>query len=261
MNNLGEILREARKAKGISIRDAADATKIRSDFIANMEEGLFDYDLPEIYKRGFLRLYADFLDLDESQIIADYNAMVSTGRSERDNGKGSNAKSQFLSRLAAESEDSGTRPVEHELPNSDFSNAPANPLDGGDDNRLPTPYLKVGAILGAVVLLILVVLFAVSAMSGSGDKPAARDANPEFTVTITALRDTVFTLTNANDETKVLFSGEIRANTSKPFVTREPLYLQPRDRKDLKVERNGVQIDIANRPAVRYRLLPPDTQR
>ena len=56
MKNLGETLKQARAAKGVEIRDASDATKVRSDFLRHMENGDFDFDLPEIYKRGFLRL-------------------------------------------------------------------------------------------------------------------------------------------------------------------------------------------------------------
>ena len=38
MQSIGERLEEARKRKGISLREAAEATKIRSDFL----RGVFD---------------------------------------------------------------------------------------------------------------------------------------------------------------------------------------------------------------------------
>ena len=53
MKNLGETLKQARANNCVELRDVSDATKIRTDFLAKMEEGDFNFDLPEIYKRGF----------------------------------------------------------------------------------------------------------------------------------------------------------------------------------------------------------------
>ena len=264
MKNLGEILQEARKAKGISLRDAADATKIRTDFLAAMEDGSFDIDLPEIYKRGFLRLYAEFLGLDESQIMADYNAFFSAVKAERDASKGNSVKSQFLSRMAAESEEyDGTRPPNGDLPNSDFSNAPAYPLDGGDDKPVNS-YMKIAAVLAGLVVLVAIIVFIGSKISSSSDNgaPVATATLPEFTISITALSDTAIILSLASDESVKLFSGELRANDKKEFKTKEPLTLRPKDHRHLKVERNGVDLKIADsRPAVKYNLRPPESSR
>ena len=43
MKNLGDKLQEARNAMGLSVRDAADATRQRADVIENMEAGKFDF--------------------------------------------------------------------------------------------------------------------------------------------------------------------------------------------------------------------------
>ena len=61
MQSIGERLEEARKRKGISLREAAEATKIRSDFLGYIEQNKMDFSLPEIYKRGFLKNYARYL--------------------------------------------------------------------------------------------------------------------------------------------------------------------------------------------------------
>ena len=75
MQTIGERLEEARKRKGISIREAAEATKIRGDYLQKFESNQFDVDLPEIYARGFLRAYANFLKLPAEKILADYRAL------------------------------------------------------------------------------------------------------------------------------------------------------------------------------------------
>jgi cytoskeletal protein RodZ len=75
MQTIGERLEEARKRKGISIREAAEATKIRSDYLHKFESNQFDLNLAEIYTRGFLRTYAIFLRLPAEKIINDYAAL------------------------------------------------------------------------------------------------------------------------------------------------------------------------------------------
>lgn len=59
MQTIGERLEE-RKRKGISIREASESTKIRSDYLQKFESNTFEIGLPDIYVRGFLRSYAHF---------------------------------------------------------------------------------------------------------------------------------------------------------------------------------------------------------
>src|SRR4249920_3140965 len=75
MQTIGERLEEARKKKGISIREAAEATKIRGDYLQRFEGNHFDIGLTEIYTRGFLRTYANFLRLPADRILNDYAAL------------------------------------------------------------------------------------------------------------------------------------------------------------------------------------------
>lgn len=74
MLSIGQRLEEARNRKGISISEAAEATKIRSDFLRYFEQNNFDYDLPEIYRRGFLKNYAQYLKLDTGKLLIDYDS-------------------------------------------------------------------------------------------------------------------------------------------------------------------------------------------
>lgn len=67
--NFGTILEEARVKQGISLREAADATKIRSDFLQAFENANGDFNMPLVYKKGFLRLYAEYLHLDADPIV------------------------------------------------------------------------------------------------------------------------------------------------------------------------------------------------
>lgn len=76
MQSIGAKIEEARKRKGISLREAAEATKIRSDFLSHIEKGKFDYDLPDIYKIGFIKNYAKYLKLNPERILSQYQEQL-----------------------------------------------------------------------------------------------------------------------------------------------------------------------------------------
>lgn len=75
MQTIGERLEDARKRKGLSIREAAEATKIRGDYLQKFEANQFNIGLTDIYIRGFLRNYAGFLQLPADRIVNDYSAL------------------------------------------------------------------------------------------------------------------------------------------------------------------------------------------
>ncbi|HOB88129.1 MAG TPA: DUF4115 domain-containing protein [Bacillota bacterium] len=73
METLGEQLRKARLARGLSIEDVHDATKIRIAYLAAMEAGKF-YELPgEVYARGFLKNVAKVIGLDGDELVSEYD--------------------------------------------------------------------------------------------------------------------------------------------------------------------------------------------
>ena len=60
---------EARDQCKITLEEAADATKIRMDYLVAIENGEYNSSLPDIYWRGFIRIYAKFLHLNEDEIM------------------------------------------------------------------------------------------------------------------------------------------------------------------------------------------------
>lgn len=69
MSKVGEMLRQAREASGLTIEQVAEATKIRTDHLRAIEEGNFKIFDAAIYVRGFVRSYAALLKLDVGEII------------------------------------------------------------------------------------------------------------------------------------------------------------------------------------------------
>jgi cytoskeletal protein RodZ len=70
MAGFGETLRQARAHKGVTLREAEQATRINRHHLAALEEESFDALPPLIYQRGIVRNYASYLGLDPSKLIA-----------------------------------------------------------------------------------------------------------------------------------------------------------------------------------------------
>src|SRR5438477_13149482 len=70
MSAVAEQLRQAREAQKLSLSQAAETTKIRSDYLQALEEGKFDTFPAAVYVRGFARTYSTLLKLDVPQVMA-----------------------------------------------------------------------------------------------------------------------------------------------------------------------------------------------
>ena len=69
---IGQLLREAREAKGCTLEEAERATRIRAKYLAAFEAEEFSVLPSEAQTRGFLRNYAQFLGLEADAILAEY---------------------------------------------------------------------------------------------------------------------------------------------------------------------------------------------
>jgi cytoskeleton protein RodZ len=73
MPTLGEQLRAAREAQGLSVYEVAEATKIKTEHIRALDEGQYRSFAAPIYLRGFVRTYARLVRLDPETAIAQLN--------------------------------------------------------------------------------------------------------------------------------------------------------------------------------------------
>src|SRR5215211_1399774 len=72
MNQLGERLREARESQGISISQAAVETRILQRYLIALEDGDYQHLPGDVYARGFIRNYAEYLSLPAEELIELY---------------------------------------------------------------------------------------------------------------------------------------------------------------------------------------------
>jgi len=75
MGGIGENLKNARESKGISLRKAEEDTKIRKKYLQALEDGNYDILPGRVYAKGFLRNYANYLGLDQEEILMEYKLL------------------------------------------------------------------------------------------------------------------------------------------------------------------------------------------
>jgi len=256
MQTIGERLEDARKKKGISIREAAEATKIRGDYLSKFESNQFDINLTELYVRGFLRTYAQYLRLPADRIINDYAAL---GRGEPRPRQPSREVYGRMDVTVSSAEDRGEPPaaaVEEKAPMP----APVRRVPGAGRHHAPPagsnldPALVFKALkwTGGAVLVILVLWGLLSIFNNARNDhvskspvtstPSAVTSAPpvaEPTVTLIAL-DTVRVKVVAVADGRLLLSDTtlIRGQTQ---VVPKPgaIYITYTAGKNLQVEING----------------------
>ncbi len=67
---IGSTLELAREKRGLSLQQVEEATKIRARYLRDLENENFDV-LPAVYVLGFLKTYAEHLDLSAEALTAE----------------------------------------------------------------------------------------------------------------------------------------------------------------------------------------------
>lgn len=82
MADIGDKLRSARKAKGMSIEDVEKITKIQRRYLTAIENDDFDQLPGDFYVRAFIRQFADVVGLNGKELLADYKSEVPEAKPE-----------------------------------------------------------------------------------------------------------------------------------------------------------------------------------
>lgn len=232
MQTIGEKLEEARKRKGISVREAAETTKIRGDYLQKFEANTFEIDLPPLYIRGFLRSYARYLELDPERVVSEYNTLLSEGKpvSRRESREGY-GRVDFAETARAK-----------------------EPGDSSSNNRATQDQallLKFGLLGGgAVVVVVIIILLFKVIFSGPSSKPVTSNqqsaaqpatvaqAEPPQTLTLTATDPTRVKVVQDSDGT-VLFNAGLARGETKSFKKQGKLLITVESGKSIRMEVNG----------------------
>ena len=75
----GDILRRERERQNLSIKDIEKATSIRALYIEAIENGENDKLPGQVYVKGFIKNYANFLNLDGEELVRQYREEMNPG--------------------------------------------------------------------------------------------------------------------------------------------------------------------------------------
>ncbi len=265
---IGEKLEEARKRKGISIREAADATKIRGEYLMAMENNSMDINLPTIYIRGFLKNYARFLNLDENKILTDFDARQ-LGRSNFSAERDTLGRMEVPPVLDEEEEFEGDPDdAEAEEPENAFK-AKHSPFDEskkpprGLINKATSRkqlerisankdlYIKAGLLVGGTISLIVILVLLIRVIIGGDATPdeAAADTASEtrteaparYEPIVLRATDTVTVIVEQTTDRERLYSGTLEAGQPLSLERQGPVSIRFTNGSALTIERGDEQ--------------------
>ena len=224
MQTIGERLEEARKRKGISVREAAETTKIRSDYLQKFEANSFDVNLPPLYIRGFLSAYARYLELDPQRIVSDLNTILnSEGKAGRRDNREVYGRVDFGDNTDSEGK----------------ANTPASRSSQEQALLLKFGLLGGGAIVAIIAIILLIKVLFPSAPVKITPPPAATiQAEAAQTLTLTATEATRVKIVQDLDGT-VLLNAALARGESKSVKKQGKLLITVEAGKNLRMEVNG----------------------
>jgi transcriptional regulator with XRE-family HTH domain len=82
MFDIGASLREAREQRGLSLEDVRKSLGFRERYLVALEEERWELLPGDAYTKGFLRTYAEFLGLNGTLYVDEYNARVARDEEE-----------------------------------------------------------------------------------------------------------------------------------------------------------------------------------
>lgn len=158
---IGDLLRAERERQNLSIKDVERGTSIRSLYIEAIEKGEYKTLPGEVYTKGFIRNYANFLKLDADAAVKQFN------------------EERHPDHPVAES--GAQRPLQAEPAAGKTTTSPVPELHHENDfvQRVESSHHRQTLIMGVVA--VLVVLAGAYFLLGGDDEPQPAKTQPSVT--------------------------------------------------------------------------------
>ncbi|MGM9528696.1 MAG: RodZ domain-containing protein [Phascolarctobacterium sp.] len=247
--SVGTLLREARLAKHLSLADAEKATSIRARYLEAIEKDEYEKTPGEVFLKGMLRNYGNFLGLDGLELVHMYKA-AAAGKT-KDAVKGA-----------------GIREVDKVKMNIQLK----NPRDiGSGTGKLELPKLPSfdmrQALAGVAVLLVLAGgYFAIPkaidyfknrpqtvASVEKKEEPSAKKPAVAWDKVQVELEATGDCWLEVQAEGKEIFAGMLRAKDKKTFEAKEKLIVKYGNISVVKIVFNGEPVDLQGQHGVQVK--------
>ena len=185
---LGDLLRETREQKNLSLEDAEKGTNIRKLYIKAIEDGNYDKLPGEVFLKGFMKTYAKFLGLDGQKIIEQYKAEKSGVKLLPNNDEKTieAEPSQPTEKTTVEADLKKEEKVEKQPEKATADKPVTKPVPNIDNFNESKKYLETKNSSGSkknvfiiVIIIILIIVGAVAFLSNQGsDSQPAADTQP-----------------------------------------------------------------------------------
>lgn len=233
---VGAILKEARLAKGISLADAEKGTSIRSRYLQAVENDEYDKTPGEVFLKGIIRNYGNFLGLNGPELVNEYKASAAGMAAEAVRSQGIREVDKVrLNIQLKEKRDIGSGTGRFEMP------------------KLPMKQCLAGL---AAVAVLAAGYFAIpatinyfknmpkeEAKQTEPVKPAATAAVALDKVTVDLEAEGDCWL-EANADGKELFAGILHAKESKHFEAKDKLIVKYGNIGVVRIKVNGQPVDL-----------------
>ena len=154
MDEVGQILREARETRGLTLVEVQKDIRINRRYLEAMENGEYDVLPSPVHVRGFMRNYARYLNLDPEPLLERYE-LNRERQSTPSNQNGVTEQPLVETSLPVRDDQPFFDPVNYELENT--------------RQRDPESLLRLVIVVAVVVFLILVANRFVPMLMGNGD--------------------------------------------------------------------------------------------
>lgn len=144
---VGDTLRIEREKQGLTIADIEKGTSIRALYIQSIEENHYDVIPGEVYLKGFIKSYANFLKLDGPQLVQQYVREKSAPIQEMEEKAGGKVENMAVPAAEEKTSEQVPEPAAHKQEAMRQPNALSSGAKRGFSNK---------AIVGVAVLFVVV---------------------------------------------------------------------------------------------------------
>ena len=153
---VGDILRRERERQKLSIKDIEQGTSIRALYIEAIENGDYDKLPGNVYTKGFIKNYGNFLKLNGEDLSRQFSEEVAPAMPIQPEAIESNAKGAVSAGVQPVSEDQTARVINEPIPSIN-NQAQSEPEIKINSPKLAGKNSNSGLITAAAVLIIAVI--------------------------------------------------------------------------------------------------------
>lgn len=246
---VGTILKEAREAKGYSLADVERETSIRSRYLEAVENDEYDKTPGEVFVKGIIRNYGNFLGLDGMELVTQYKASAAGVAAEAARSKGIREVEKVrLNIQLKDKRDIGSGTGKFEMP------------------KLPMKQIAAGV---ACLAVLAAGYFAIPAAIDYAKnlpkdepkqveqaKPESKPAAVTDKVTVELEAEGSCWL-EATADGKEVFAGMMQVKDKKSFEAKEKLVIKYGNIGAMKIKVNGEAVDLKGEHGVAVKTYTP----